>query len=62
LYLYFNKFYEKNTNPTKIDVQFDEYGLITPKEIIELSLGDFERIFIKNEKSANIDSKFLMSI
>jgi len=33
--------------PVKMDFQFDKHGLITPKEIIELSLGDFERIFVK---------------
>ncbi len=33
-----------------MDLQFDEYGLITPKEIIELSLEDFERIFVKERK------------
>lgn len=27
-------------------LQFDEHGLITPKGIIELSLVDFERIFV----------------
>lgn len=31
-------------------LQFDEHGLITPKEIIELSLVDFERIFVKERK------------
>ena len=43
-------FYENNTNPTKMELQFDEHGLITPKEIIELSLVDFERIFVKERK------------
>ena len=43
-------FYEKSTNPAKMDVQFDEHGLITPKEIIALSLADFERIFVKERK------------
>jgi len=31
-------------------LQFDKHGLITPKEIIELSLGDFERIFVRERK------------
>ncbi len=30
-----------------MELQFDEHGLITPKKIIELSLVDFERIFVK---------------
>jgi len=30
--------------------QFDKHGLLTPKEIIELSLVDFERIFVKEQK------------
>ena len=33
-----------------MELQFDEHGLITPKEIIELSLVDFERIFVKERK------------
>lgn len=32
-------------------IQFDKHGLITPKEIIELSLDDFERIFVKERKA-----------
>lgn len=30
-----------------MNIEFDKHGLITPKEIMELSLGDFERIFVK---------------
>lgn len=30
-----------------MNIKFDKHGLITPKEIIELSLADFERIFVK---------------
>lgn len=30
-----------------MNIEFDKHGLITPKEIIELSLADFERIFVK---------------
>lgn len=45
-----------------MDVQFDEYGLITPKEIIELSLVDFERIFIKERKERKHRQQILMSI
>lgn len=33
-----------------MDIQFDEHGLITPKEIIALSLEDFERIFVKEQQ------------
>lgn len=33
-----------------MDIQFDKNGLITPKEIITLSLDDFERIFVKEQK------------
>lgn len=30
-----------------MNIKFDKHELITPKEIIELSLADFERIFVK---------------
>ncbi len=33
-----------------MELQFDEHGLLTPKEIIELSLVDFEHIFVKERK------------
>ncbi|MEM6319447.1 MAG: hypothetical protein AAF960_17380 [Bacteroidota bacterium] len=34
-------------------LQFDKHGLITPKEIIELSLVDFERIFVTERQERN---------
>jgi len=33
-----------------MELQFDKHGLIIPKEIIELSLVDFEHIFVKERK------------
>ena len=33
-----------------MDIQFNEHELITPKEIITLSLDNFERIFVKEQQ------------